>query len=121
MVLLAILGLQLLFLASEFRPLVPADTLLVRGLMRGVDFGAGFKRVHNPILYNPVQEICLAHLPLGSPDKVMHLALDAVAVLAQDSSYLARFVVVVKAGHHFREVDVAQPANPTLLGGNLGS
>jgi hypothetical protein len=99
MVLLAILGLQLLFLASEFRPLVPADTLLVRGLVRGVDFGAWFKRVLNPIRYNPVQEIRLAHLPLGSPDKVVYLALDAVAVLAQHTSYLARLVVVVKAGH----------------------
>jgi hypothetical protein len=121
MVLLGILGLQLLFLASEFRLLVPADTLLVRSLVRGVDFGAGFKRVHDPILYDPFQEISLAHLPLGSPDKVVYLALDAVAVLAKDTSYLARLVVVVKAGHHFCEVDVAQPASAVLFGGNLGS
>lgn len=101
MVLLAVFGLQLLFLASKFCPLVPADPLFVLGLMRRVDFGARFDKMFKPILNYSLQVILLEHSTLGSPYKIMYLALDAITVLTKNSPYSARLVVVIKARHYF--------------------
>ena len=112
----------LLFLQAFFLGLlVPADTLLIGGLMRRVDFSPRVSVKGVPIRKHTSHESITSLVPLGSVRKVINLALDAVAVPAQDSTDKARLVVVVKAGFNACEVYVAQPTSPVLAFGYLGT
>lgn len=72
-----------------------------------------------PVSEDAGYELSLGTLTLGSTSEVTYLPFNAIAVLAQHPTDKSRLVVVVKAGGHASQVNLAEPAVSILGNGNL--
>lgn len=68
-----------------------------------------------PITQNLIYKLVSCPVPFSSVCQIADFALDAIAVLAQDSTDCSRPVVVVKASHHSFQINFANPAQAVLL------